>query len=51
MSDLKKKFIRWYYGEFVNDPNGEVVKFGIERSPSVLKWEWLVKLVRKFWKF
>lgn len=44
---LKKKFIRWYYGEFVNDPKNEVIMFGMVRPLSAQRWEWAVRIARK----
>lgn len=29
---LKQRFIRWYYGEFVYEPQAEIIRFGVVRS-------------------
>ncbi len=47
MSGLKKKFIGWYYGRFVNDPRGEVIQFGVVRSRGAQRLSRILAIFRR----
>ncbi len=46
MNGLKKKFIRWYYGRFVNEPRGEIIMFGVVRSRGAQRLSRILSLFR-----
>lgn len=37
LEQKKKQFIRWYYGEFVNDPQAETFTFGLHRPLGAIR--------------
>ncbi len=43
----KKRYIRWYYGEFVNDPRAEIIMFGLIRSRGARRMDKVMAFIRR----
>lgn len=49
LEQKKQRFIRWYYGYFVNDPNAETFTFGLHRPLAAMRLnEWINRIRRWF---
>lgn len=45
----KQQFIRWYGGYFVNDPQAEVIMFGLVMSRGALRLHRWVRFAQRYW--